>query len=124
MHRSRSGGDGIEAGIKQDESEPRRAVVIDGAAGTPADLTVPLEDRTEWVFAPNLSYFGEREKFGGWSFDNDPNHLEAWLADPSLLKPMTPELNDLEDGRILGMPNFGLDDEQIEGLIALLESLR
>ena len=98
--------------------------VIDGAAGTPVDRTVPLEDRTEWAYAPNLSYFGERQKFGGWSFDNDPNHLEAWLADPTLLKPMAPELNDLDDGRILGMPNFGLDDTEIQNLIALLEALR
>lgn len=98
--------------------------VIDGAAGTPVDATLPLEERTDWNLAPNLSYFGEREKFGGWSFENDRLHLEAWLADPSLLKPMAPELNDVEAGRILGMPNFGLDRDQIDGLVALLETLR
>jgi hypothetical protein len=33
---------------------------------------------------------------------------------------MDPDRNDLARGRLLGMPNFGLDEEQIDGLIALL----
>ena len=34
---------------------------------------------------------------------------------------MRPELNNIEEGRILGMPNFNLSDEDIDSLIALLE---
>ncbi len=98
--------------------------VIDGSVGEQPDVTAPLEDRRTWSLAPNLSYFAEREKFGGWSFDNDQVHLAEWLANPSDLKPMEPDRNDLETGRILGMPNFGLSQEQIEGLIAFLGTLR
>jgi hypothetical protein len=53
-----------------------------------------------------------------------PEHLAEWLADPPSVKPMDPARNDVAAGRILGMPDFGLSDEQIAGLIALLESWR
>jgi len=72
--------------------------------------------------APDLTHFGGRTTFGGASIANDTAHLEEWLADPSDLKPMDPDRNDLESGRILGMPNFGLDEAQIDGLVALLQS--
>jgi cytochrome c oxidase subunit 2 len=98
--------------------------VIDGSVGTPPDVSGPLDERDTWTLAPNLTYFAEREKFGGWSFDNDEVHLAEWLANPSDLKPMDPDRNDLENGRILGMPNFGLTPEQIDGLVAFLETLR
>ena len=74
--------------------------------------------------APNLSYFGERQRFGGWVFENDSEHLRAWLRDPSALKPMDPDRNDLAAGRVLGMPDFGLSEGEIDGLVALLKGLR
>ena len=55
------------------------------------------------------------------TFENNREHLAQWLANPSDLKPMRPELNDIEGGRILGMPNFNLSDDDINNLIALLE---
>jgi cytochrome c oxidase subunit 2 len=73
--------------------------------------------------APNLTHFASRSTFGSATFANTEEHLREWLADPSALKPMRPELNDLESGRILGMPNLGLTDAEIDDLIALLESL-
>jgi cytochrome c oxidase subunit 2 len=73
--------------------------------------------------APNLTHFASRSTFGSASFANTEEHLREWLEDPSALKPMRPELNDLESGRILGMPNLGLTDDEIDNLIALLESL-
>jgi hypothetical protein len=36
---------------------------------------------------------------------------------------MTPERNDLAAGRVLGMPDLGLTEPQIEELIAFLETL-
>lgn len=71
--------------------------------------------------APNLTHFGSRGTFGAGTFDNDAEHLAEWLADPSAVKPMRPELNDIEGGRILGMPNFNLSSQDIDNLIALLE---
>lgn len=73
--------------------------------------------------APNLTHFASRTTFGGATFANTERHLREWLENPPALKPMRPELNDLEEGRILGMPNLGLTDEEIDSLIALLESL-
>jgi cytochrome c oxidase subunit 2 len=71
--------------------------------------------------APNLTHFGSRYTFGSGTFDNTRDHLAQWLANPSDLKPMRPELNNVEEGRILGMPNFNLSEEDINNLIALLE---
>ncbi len=72
--------------------------------------------------APDLTHFGSRTTFGGASFENTADHLRAWLANPADLKPMTPELNDPAEGRILGMPNFGLEADEIDALISLLET--
>ena len=35
---------------------------------------------------------------------------------------MSPEMNDIEEGRIMGMPDYGLDEQQIQELVVLLES--
>ncbi len=85
--------------------------------------------------APNLTHFASRGVFAGGLFDlwvdldgngevdlderggqlNRPA-LEAWLKDPPGQKPMSPD-----DAR--GMPNLNLTDEQIDALIAYLETL-
>ncbi len=75
-------------------------------------------------FAPDLTHFASRTTFGGATFANTTANLREWLADPSGLKPMRPERNDLETGRILGMPSFDLTDADIDALIAFLETLR
>jgi cytochrome c oxidase subunit II len=72
---------------------------------------------------PNLTHFASRTSFGGATFANTHENLEDWLRDPVSLKPMRPELNDLEAGRVLGMPNLGLTDDQIDELIAFLDTL-
>ena len=74
--------------------------------------------------APNLTHFASRTSFAGATLDNTREHLEQWLRDPSSLKPMTPQLNDLVERRILGMPTLGLSDQQIAELVAFLETLR
>ena len=80
-------------------------------AGTDYDLRL----------APDLTHYGSRTTFGGASFVNDTEHLEQWLANPSDLKPMDPDRNNIAEGLILGMPNFGLDEAEIDGLVALLQ---
>lgn len=75
------------------------------------------------ALAPNLTHFASRTAFGGATIDNTEEHLRQWLANPSSLKPMSPDLNDLENGRVLGMPNLGLTDEEISNLIAFLATL-
>jgi len=48
--------------------------------------------------------------------------LEAWLRNPAALKPMAPEQNANGQGR--GMPNLGLSEQQIDELVAYLETLK
>jgi cytochrome c oxidase subunit 2 len=84
---------------------------------------------------PNLTHFASRGVFAGGIFDlwedldgngvvdhdeiggrlNRPD-LEAWLRDPTALKPMA-----AAQGR--GMPNLGLSEENIDALVAYLETL-
>ena len=72
--------------------------------------------------APNLTHFGSRTTLGGATFENDTEHLTRWIDNPSDLKPMDPDRNDISAGRILGMPDFGLNTEEIAALVTLLES--
>jgi cytochrome c oxidase subunit 2 len=74
--------------------------------------------------APNLTHIASRTSFAGATIDNTPGNLTAWLHDPSSLKPMRPDLNQPSEGRIMGMPNFHLTDQQIFDLVALLESFK
>jgi cytochrome c oxidase subunit II len=59
--------------------------------------------------------------------DNPPNSpaLQAWLRDPTKMKPMAPEPEDNPhaDGKRRGMPNLALSEEQIGQLVAYLNSL-
>ena len=74
--------------------------------------------------APNLTHFASRTAFAGATLDNTEEHLREWLRNPSALVPMHPERNDLAAGRVLGMPDLGLTEEQITDLIAFLETLK
>jgi cytochrome c oxidase subunit 2 len=71
--------------------------------------------------APDLTHFGSRAKLGAGILENTAEHLAQWIDNPSQLKPMAPEFNDLVAGRILGMPDYGLDQEAIADLVELLE---
>lgn len=85
--------------------------------------------------APNLTHFASRGVFAGAVFDlwvdTDGNgevdldeqgkqlnvaDLEAWLRNPPGQKPMAPNQS-------RGMPNLNLTDEQINALVAYLETL-
>ncbi len=74
------------------------------------------------AIGPDLTHFASRDTFGAGILENTAEHLAAWIDDPSALKPMAPELNDLDRGRVLGMPDYGLDPDQIAELVELLES--
>jgi cytochrome c oxidase subunit 2 len=80
------------------------------------------EMRFRSALGPNLTHFGSRDTFAAGTHPNVPELVAAWLDNPSELKPMAPQLNDLAEGRILGMPDYGLSPEQIAGLVTLLES--
>lgn len=74
------------------------------------------------ALGPDLTHFGSRTTLGAAVEENTAEHLAGWIDNPESVKPMAPELNDLAEGRILGMPAYGLDEQQIQGLVELLES--
>jgi cytochrome c oxidase subunit 2 len=88
--------------------------------------------------APDLTHFATRGAFAGavlplWETDDpdgivqwediggdlDHDALEAWLRDPPAEKPMAAEL----EGPSRGMPDLELSEEQIDQLVAFLETL-
>jgi cytochrome c oxidase subunit 2 len=61
---------------------------------------------------PNLTHIGSHETLAGAVLDNNPQELATWLHNPPGVKP----------GSI--MPNLGLTDDQVNSLVAYLESLK
>jgi cytochrome c oxidase subunit II len=61
---------------------------------------------------PNLTHFGSRTTVAGSIFTNTDQNLRAWLKDPPAHKP----------GSI--MPNLGLNDHELDVLVAYLQSLK
>ena len=66
---------------------------------------------------PNLTHLQARTRFAGESFELNPKNLRRWLRDPPAMKPMNPT-----NGQ--GMPNLGLNEDEITQLIAYLETLK
>lgn len=103
-----------------------------GQAATAAQSTDPAAQKGAQVFAsnacvgchtisgtaangkvgPNLSHIGSHQTLAGAIIPNDPEHLAMWLHNPPGVKP----------GSI--MPNLGLNDDQVNSLVAYLESLK
>ncbi len=61
---------------------------------------------------PNLTYFADRAKFAGYILETTPENVAAWLEDPQALKPGAQ------------MPDLQLSDEDIEALVAYLQTLK
>jgi cytochrome c oxidase subunit II len=63
--------------------------------------------------APNLTHFGSRDCFAGCVLDNQSaEDIAGWLRDPAAVK---------EGAK---MPDYNLSEEQIDGLVAYLMSLK
>jgi cytochrome c oxidase subunit 2 len=71
-------------------------------SGTPAQGTL----------GPNLTHFASRANFAGASQPTTSENIARWLANPQKLKP----------GNL--MPNLQLSQDQIQALVAYLESLK
>jgi cytochrome c oxidase subunit 2 len=69
------------------------------------------------IQGPNLTHLKSRGKFAGYIFENTAENLKKWVADPPGMKPMAPERN-------LGMPDLGLSPQEIEDVVAYLETLK
>jgi cytochrome c oxidase subunit II len=73
------------------------------------------------AIAPDLTHVGSRTTIAARVLTNTADHLARWIDNPSAVKPMAPYLNDFAQGRIMGMPDYGLDEQEISELVALLE---
>lgn len=61
---------------------------------------------------PNLTHFGSRTTFAGAVLQNTPEDIAKWLRNPQAVK----------EGAL--MPNLNLNEDQISGLVAYLQSLK
>ncbi len=80
--------------------------------------------------APNLTHFGSRTTYAGGivnlydpeTGDFNANELREWLANPEDVKANYALPVSDDDSRMRGMPNLGLSTQEIDDLVALLES--
>lgn len=61
---------------------------------------------------PNLTHLASRKNIAGGVLENTPQNLAAWIANPPGVKPG------------VKMPNLGLTPDQINTIVAYLESLK
>lgn len=120
---------------------------VDGLKGPDGEPAIP-NAATQVVpgAVPNLTHFMSRTTFAGAAFDlkkpgcENPAaytaafptgtsteclnraDLERWLRNPPAMLPMAVEPE--PDGRIRGMPDLGLTEQQIDDLVAYLASLK
>lgn len=76
------------------------------------DLKGYDDPRAAGLIGPNLTHFGSRDLIAGGVLPNTPANLATWLNNPQAVKPG----ND--------MPQLGLSQDQINALVAYLESLK
>ncbi|MGH8972470.1 MAG: cytochrome c oxidase subunit II [Acidimicrobiia bacterium] len=66
---------------------------------------------------PNLTHLKARDRFAGYMFDNTPQNLRKWVDNPSAMKPMRPDKG-------TGMPDQNLSPEELDQVVAYLETLK
>jgi cytochrome c oxidase subunit 2 len=64
------------------------------------------------IVGPDLTHFASRETFAGATYENTSANMRSWLEDPPAMKPG------------VDMPDLGLTSEQIDALMAYLETLK
>jgi cytochrome c oxidase subunit 2 len=76
---------------------------VDGTEAAPED------DST--LAGPNLTHFASRTTFAGAIFENTPENLRDWIDNPPAMKPGST------------MPDYGLSSEEIDAVVAYLQTL-
>ena len=82
-----------------------------GGAACASCHTIEGLEGAAGVIGPNLTHFASRDTFAAGMFENNEANLRAWLADPPKRKP-----------GVL-MPDLQLTTEQIDALVAYLQTL-
>jgi cytochrome c oxidase subunit 2 len=107
------------------QSAPNLDFAADSGAGSGKDLFRTkgcggchmINGYTAGKVGPNLTHFMSRKVFAGAIFPNNPEELKAWLRNPPKMKPMMPDNG-------MGMPNLNLAENEINDLIAFLQTLK
>ncbi|HEX7049517.1 MAG TPA: cytochrome c oxidase subunit II [Longimicrobiales bacterium] len=73
------------------------------------------------VVGPNLTGLGARWAIGAGLLENTPENLATWIRDPQRVKPGA--LMPGTEARPGGLPPTGLSDDEVEAVVAYLESL-
>jgi cytochrome c oxidase subunit II len=76
---------------------------IDGTENAPEDDSS--------LAGPNLTHFASRTTFAGAIFENTPENLRDWIDNPPAMKPGA------------RMPDYGLSSEEIDAVVAYLQTL-
>jgi len=71
-----------------------------------------IEGVSSGDIGPNLTQVGSRSTLAGGWLDNTPENMADWIADPASVKP----------GSL--MPDTGLSDEDIQAVVAYLQTLQ
>jgi cytochrome c oxidase subunit 2 len=110
--------DQFQAWVKQQQT-PLPPMTGDAAQGEQVFMNGPCVGchtidgtKAQGKVGPNLTHFATRHVFAGGILDNTPANVATWLGDPQKVKP----------GNV--MPNLHLSTQQIDALVAFLESTK
>jgi cytochrome c oxidase subunit II len=105
------------AGQKKDAITPTGGLAASGLdafmSGACINCHAVQGTSAQGVAGPNLTHFASRECMVGCLLDNqDPEDVARWLRDPPAVKPGS------------FMPNYHLPEDEIQSLVAYLQSLK
>ena len=81
-------------------------------ANSPCTTCHRIDGVSKGYIGPDLSHFGTRSTLAGGVLSNTPANVAKWVRDPEAIKPGAQ------------MPRLGLAGEQLNDLVAYLESLK
>ncbi|HKF29173.1 MAG TPA: cytochrome c oxidase subunit II [Candidatus Binataceae bacterium] len=97
------------------ENENASRAISEGAkifANSPCTTCHRIDGVSKGYIGPSLSHFGTRATLAGGILSNTPVNVAKWVTDPEAIKPGAQ------------MPKLGLRGEQLNDLVAYLESLK
>ncbi len=76
------------------------------------------------ITGPELTHVGARSSIAAGSLENSPERMHQWIKDPNYFKPGNKMFNggymDVDTGKL----KFSLNDQEIDALVAYLQSLK
>jgi cytochrome c oxidase subunit 2 len=109
----------VEDQLAQAQAEPAGSLERQGAeifnntctACHAVDGTESAPEDDSSLAGPNLTHFASRTTFAGAIFENTPENLRDWIDNPPAMKPGAT------------MPDYGLSSEEIDAVVAYLQTL-